>query len=262
MTQSLHPTAQKGFSLAAELYQKVRPDYPENITYWLQNHLNITQNCTIIDLGSGTGKFLPYLQPLTSHLITVEPISAMLAQLKQRYPDIQAEQAYSDQLPFPHQFANVITCAQSFHWFANIETLQELHRVLKEDGFLILIWNQRDISINWVNAIAHVLEPFEADTPRFHSQTWKHVFQHQNLFKLLHETSFINQHHGSVEQVVLNRLLSTSFIAAMPEAKQLEFKQKFEEIVRDYTQKTAQDEMSFPYITYVYVFQKIPSELG
>ena len=61
MTQSLHPAAQKGFSLGAELYQQVRPSYPQEIAFWLQDRLKIDETSTVVDLGSGTGKFLPYL---------------------------------------------------------------------------------------------------------------------------------------------------------------------------------------------------------
>jgi len=39
MTQFLPPSTQKGFSSSAELYQQVRPSYPQNIVYWLKNSL-------------------------------------------------------------------------------------------------------------------------------------------------------------------------------------------------------------------------------
>ena len=58
MTQSLHPAAQKGFSSAAELYQQVRPGYPQDIVNWLQDQLQLGEKSHVIDLGSGTGKFL------------------------------------------------------------------------------------------------------------------------------------------------------------------------------------------------------------
>ena len=35
MTHSLHPAAQTGFSSAAELYQSVRPNYPQELVNWL-----------------------------------------------------------------------------------------------------------------------------------------------------------------------------------------------------------------------------------
>lgn len=78
MTQSLHPSAQKGFSLGAELYQQVRPNYPQEIVVWLQDRLKIGESSTVIDLGSGTGKFLPYLIQTGAKVLAIEPINEML----------------------------------------------------------------------------------------------------------------------------------------------------------------------------------------
>ena len=58
--------------------------------------------------------------------------------------------------------------------------------------------------------------------------------------------------------MVSNRLLSTSFIAAMPTEQQQALKLQFEQIVQDYTGKSAQDEIEFPYVTYAYHFKKLP----
>lgn len=256
MTQSLHPAAQKGFSLGAELYQQVRPSYPQEIAFWLQDRLKIDETSTVVDLGSGTGKFLPYLNQTQANVIAVEPVAAMLQQLQQAHPQVESVQAFSHQLPFSSVSIDAVICAQSFHWFANIETLTEIHRVLKPAGQLGLVWNQRDTNVNWVKALADEIAPLEGDTPRYHSEQWKKVFEQQTLFKLIELNTFRLLHHGTVEQVVSNRLLSTSFIAAMPEIEQQRLKVKFEQIVFDFTGLTAQDQIDFPYTTYAYQFQK------
>ena len=62
--------------------------------------------------------------------------------------------------------------------------------------------------------------------------------------------------HGPVEQVVSKRLLSTSFIAALPKEQQQQLKQQFEQIIKNYTDKGAEDMINFPYVTYIYVFKK------
>lgn len=184
MTQSLHPAAQKGFSSAAELYQQVRPNYPVEIVSWLQDRLQIHENSTVIDLGSGTGKFLPYLKQTHANITAVEPIGEMLQQLQQAYPDIKTLQAFSHNIPVNNQQIDAVICAQSFHWFDNIETLTEIHRVLKPQGHLGLVWNQRDEGTDWVKALADFLLPLEGDTPRYHSERWKKVFEDQDLFTL------------------------------------------------------------------------------
>ena len=260
MTHYLHPAAQKGFSSAAELYQQARPDYPQDIVSWLKNELNLDQDSIVVDLGSGTGKFLPYLKQITPHIIAVEPVSEMLEQLKIVHPDVQTIQANSDEIPLKNEYVDAIVCAQSFHWFANAESLREIHRILKPQGHLGLIWNQRDEQVNWVKAIADLLAQYEGDTPRFHSDLWKNAFnstEMQQCFDAPTLSTFNQLHTGLVEQVVSQRLLSTSFIAAMPSASQVQMKQQFEKLVYDYTGKQAQDEISFPYRTYAYHFQKL-----
>ncbi|MGE8644426.1 class I SAM-dependent methyltransferase [Acinetobacter vivianii] len=256
MTQSLHPAAQKGFSLGAELYQQVRPSYPQNIAIWLQDRLQIGENSTVIDLGSGTGKFLPYLLQSKAKVIAVEPVAEMLQQLQHSHPQVKCIQASSDQLPLADASIDAILCAQSFHWFANIETLTEMHRVLAPSGHLGLIWNQRDTTVDWVKALADEIAPLEGNTPRYHSELWKQVFEHQQLFNFVELQTFQQKHHGTVEQVVSKRLLSTSFIAAMPISEQQQLKAKFEQIVFDFTGLTAQDQIDFPYTTFAYHFQK------
>lgn len=257
MTQSIHPAAQQGFSSAAELYQQVRPDYPEAITPWLKQILKLPVHNHVLDLGSGTGKFLNYLKALSENIIAVEPVAEMLQQLQKKHPNIKTLAARSDQILLPDQSIDAIFCAQSFHWFANADTLNEIHRLLQPDGALVLVWNQRDIRVDWVAALADVLSQFEGDTPRYHSGQWQKVFEQQQQFKLLAETTFAQAHHGTVEQVVSNRFLSTSFIAALPKAEQHKLKQQFEKIVADYTQKQTQDLIDFPYITHVYVYKKL-----
>ncbi|TVT81815.1 class I SAM-dependent methyltransferase [Acinetobacter colistiniresistens] len=257
MTQSLHPAAEKGFSLGAELYQQVRPSYPQEIAVWLQDRLQVGESSTVVDLGAGTGKFLPYLMQTQAKVIAVEPVTEMLQQLQQTYPTVECLQAFSNELPFANASIDAILCAQSFHWFANLETLTEIHRVLTASGHLGLIWNQRDSRVDWVKALADAIAPLEGDTPRYHSELWKQVFENQTLFKLDGLQTFQQAHQGTVEQVVSKRLLSTSFIAAMPTVEQQQLKAKFEQIVFDFTGLTAQDQISFPYTTFAYHFRKI-----
>ncbi|MCU4640209.1 class I SAM-dependent methyltransferase [Acinetobacter courvalinii] len=257
MTQSLHPAAQKGFSSGAELYQQVRPSYPQDIAIWLQDRLQIGENSTVIDLGAGTGKFLPYLLQSKAKVIAVEPVAEMLQQLQHNHPQVKCIQASSDHLPLADASIDAILCAQSFHWFSNLETLTEMHRVLTPSGHLGLIWNQRDTTVDWVNALAEEIAPLEGDTPRYHSEQWKQVFEQQQLFNFVELQTFQQKHHGTVEQVVSKRLLSTSFIAAMPVEEQQQLKAKFEQIVFDFTGLTAQDQIDFPYTTFAYHFQKI-----
>lgn len=259
MTHSLHPTAQKGFSSVAELYQQVRPSYPAEIVQWLKHDLQLTAESSVVDLGSGTGKFLDYLKQVTSHITAIEPVTEMLEQLKIVHPEVHALQASSDNIPLGSECVDAVLCAQSFHWFSNIETLNEIHHILKPEGHLGLVWNQRDEEVVWVKALADLIARYEGNTPRYHSGEWKKVFENQFLFKLEGVKLLSQLQKGTVEDVVSKRFLSTSFIAAMPQEQQLQLKRQLEQIILEHIGKHPQDEIEFPYITYAYHFKKIES---
>src|SRR5262249_12216970 len=40
--------------------------------------------------------------------------------------------------------ANAVLAAQAFHWFDPSTSLREFHRILKPDGWVALVWNERD----------------------------------------------------------------------------------------------------------------------
>ena len=256
MPQSLHPAAEIGFSVGAELYQQARPSYPQSISKWLLKNLHLSNESKLIDLGAGTGKFIPYLSQISTHVIAIEPIQAMLQQLQNTFPEITTLQAYSHSIPLPTNSVDAVFCAQSFHWFANTESLNEIARLLKSGQFLILIWNQRDTTVNWVQAIAEQLSPLEGNTPRFHHFEWKEVLDQHPLFKSVQQEIIPFEHSGTVEQVVLKRLRSTSFIAALPTNDQQKFENEIAKIVLDYTGKLPHDHIQFPYQTHIYVYQK------
>ncbi len=258
MSNTIHPAAQHGFSSAAALYQHVRPSYPQAIVTWLQQDLHLSTDAKIIDLGAGTGKFLDSLSQVSKHILAVEPVAAMLEQLRQQHPQVDTLQAQSDALTqLPAQQFDAVVCAQSFHWFATRESLAAIHHVLKQDGALCLIWNQRDERVDWVKALADFIAEYEADTPRFHNQAWAQVFEQQQMFDYVELKQFEQHHAGTVEDVVSKRLLSTSFIAAMPEPAQQALKAQFEQIVRQHTGKGPQDQIVFPYVTYAFHYRKI-----
>lgn len=173
MTQLLHPAAKQGFSRAADRYQQARPSYPAALMPWLQQQLNLSPEARVLDLGAGTGKFISHLKQLSPHILAVDPVAQMLAQLQQQHPDIPTIQAMSDQLPLDDQSIDAVFCAQSFHWFSNRDSVQDIYRILTPQGHLVLIWNQRDIQVDWVKALADCILPLEGDTPRYHSGQWR-----------------------------------------------------------------------------------------
>ena len=257
MNSIIHPCAKDGFSQNAVLYQQARPNYPQAIVEWLKQDLALTADSRIADLGAGTGKFIPYLQQVSSHLTAIEPIEEMLQQLQHRFPEVKTKQADSQNLSFPNEYFDAIICAQSFHWFADHASLDEIYHVLKPQGSLGLIWNQRDTEIDWVAAIANLIAPFEGDTPRYHKGDWQQALDTHTQFQLIGKSQFQFEHIGIVEHVVIQRILSTSFIATASPIDKAMLRHELEKIINTYLDLQLDEEIAFPYITHAYHYQKI-----
>src|ERR1700712_1930981 len=161
----IHRTAAEGFTAGAESYAAGRPEYPSAIEGWLTGELGLAAGKTVLDLGAGTGKFSRSLLATGANVIAVEPVAAMLAQLVQQYPAVQAKSGPAEEIPLADASVDAVLCAQSFHWFATPASLREIHRVLKGGGALGLVWNVRDDHVAWVQKLSAIMLPYEGDAP-------------------------------------------------------------------------------------------------
>ncbi|MFI5018682.1 MAG: class I SAM-dependent methyltransferase [Dongiales bacterium] len=245
---AIHQAASEGYTAKAEAYIRGRPEYPAAVQDWLRDDLALSAGKTVLDLGAGTGKFLPHLRATGAAVIAVEPVPAMRAQLTQRNPGIAAMAGTAEDIPLADGAADAIVCAQAFHWFANPAALAEIHRVLKSSGVLGLIWNVRDESVGWVAALTRIMAPYEAGIPRYHSGAWRRLFPAEG-FGPLRERHFPNSHTGPAEQVIVDRILSVSFIAALPPAEQNAVAAEIRKVIATTPELAGKSEVAFPYET-------------
>jgi ubiquinone/menaquinone biosynthesis C-methylase UbiE len=257
MMTRIHHIAAEGFTAGANAYVEGRPEYPQEIEAWLSHDLGLSSGKTALDLAAGTGKFSPRLLATGAAVIAVEPVRAMLDQLIRQYPQIDARSGSAQSIPLEDASVDVVVCAQSFHWFSTTEALREIHRVLKPEGALGLVWNVRDDSVRWVAALTPIMKPFEGDTPRFHSQKWRNVFPADG-FSPLREKHFSNTHTGSPEKVIVERILSVSFMAALPPSQQEQVKAQLWKLIATYPELAGKDQVTFPYQTLACVCNKLP----
>jgi SAM-dependent methyltransferase len=254
---NIHHTAAEGFAAGAADYAAGRPEYPAEIVEWLAHDLGLGVGKTALDLAAGTGKFSRSLLATGAKVIAVEPVPAMLVQLIRQYPDVEAWSGSAEAIPLGSATVDAVVCAQAFHWFATPEALHEIRRVLKPGGAFGLVWNVRDDTVKWVAALTRIMKPFEGDAPRFHSGEWRNLFPADG-FGPLREKRFLNRHTGPPERVIIDRILSVSFMAALPQDERRRVTAQIREVIATSPELAGKAQVTFPYDTLAFVCTRLP----
>src|ERR1700733_6993297 len=257
MMTNIHRMAVEGFTAGAATYVEGRPEYPLEIEGWLAHDLGLGSGKTALDLAAGTGKVSPRLLATGATVIAAAPGPAMWEQLLRQPPQIDAGSGSAQHIPLEDAAVDAVVCAQAFHWFSTPEALREIHRVLKPGGAFGLVWNVRDDSVPWVAALGRIMKPLEGDAPRYHSQKWRNVFPAEG-FGPLREKRFSNTHTGPPEKVIIDRIMSVSFMAALPPDQKEHAISQLKEVIATYPELAGKAQVTFPYETLACSCIKLP----
>lgn len=141
----LKPTER--FSDRVSNYLKYRPSYPPALIDELQKQCSLDSDSVIADIGSGTGKLSELLLARDFCVQCVEPNKEMRESaeaLLGSHSGFTSIDGQSEKTGLADSSVDLITAAQAFHWFDAEKTGKEFDRILKSEGRIALIWNQRD----------------------------------------------------------------------------------------------------------------------
>ena len=202
------------FADVAGAYERGRPGYPEDAVRWLAGD----DPRDVVDLGAGTGKLTRLLVTTGARVVAVEPVAQMRAKLEQVVSGVEAVDGTAESIPLPDGAADAVTVAQAFHWFDRERAYPELHRVLAPGGFLVLLWNSRDLSDPLHEAVEGLLAPLRGTVEMQQSVEWQPEVERSTLFGPIERRTFAFEQRLTVDGHV-DRVGSTSFVATMPKAE-------------------------------------------
>ena len=109
----------------------------------------------------------------------------------------------------------------------------------------------RDQSVDWVAQLTRIMAPYEGDAPRYDGGEWRRVFPARG-FGELRERTFPHEHVGSPEQVIVDRVASVSFIAALDEATRERVLDQVRALIESTPALAGRREVALPYLTRAY----------
>ena len=206
------------FSDRVENYIKYRPSYPPAILDALKPDCGLHAGSVIADLGSGTGILSELFLRNGNLVYGVEPNKEMREageRLLREHARFVSVDGTAEQTTLPDRCADFVTAGQAFHWFERIKARSEFERILKPDGWVVLIWNDRRTdSTPFLRAYEKLLLQFSTDYEKInHKQVDEkalHGFYGGDSFKL---RCFDNQQVFDYEGLE-GRLLSSSYAPA------------------------------------------------
>jgi SAM-dependent methyltransferase len=138
------------FTGLAEVYDRSRPSYPDAALQAVTDRARLGLDSLLVDVGCGTGISSRLFTARGIPVVGVEPNDDMRRQAEAApspagpKPEYRAGRAEATGLPAG--VADAVLSAQAFHWFEPDAALREFHRILKPNGWVALLWNERDES--------------------------------------------------------------------------------------------------------------------
>lgn len=210
------------FSNRVGNYIKYRPGYPADIIKYLCSKRIMNNNSVIADIGSGTGKLTQIFLDSGNHVLGVEPNKEMRKggeKVLKAYENFTSINGTAENTTLPDKSVDLIIAGQAFHWFKINETKHEFNRILKKNGFVVLIWNDRESdhpnNRTFLGEYESLLIKFGTDFKKvrknnINQKTFKKFFK--NRFRLKKFTNYqIFDFRG-----LKGRLLSSSYIPTEP----------------------------------------------
>jgi ubiquinone/menaquinone biosynthesis C-methylase UbiE len=136
------------FSNRVENYVKYRPAYPPEILDLFRDEMNLQKTSVIADIGSGTGISAKLFLENGNTVFGVEPNEGMREAAEgslQDFPKFKSINGTAESTTLFDKSVDFVIAAQAFHWFDKTKTRPEFKRVLKDNGFVVLIWNERQL---------------------------------------------------------------------------------------------------------------------
>ncbi|MHB1937488.1 MAG: class I SAM-dependent methyltransferase [Acidobacteriaceae bacterium] len=150
MTPTSHGNSdsKERFTTRVDAYREFRPRYPNAVLQLLEEQCGLTPASVIADIGAGTGLLAEIFLSNGNSVLAVEPNLAMRTaceDLHSRYPKLKCIAGSGEATELPDNCADFVTVGQALHWFRLSPARAEFARILRPDGWCVVVYNNRRV---------------------------------------------------------------------------------------------------------------------
>lgn len=135
-------TKESVFDSASEIYNSVRPSYPEILIDDLVKAGSINFESRILEIGPGTGKLTSSLARRGFQVYGVE-LGKKLAETAKNnlklYPNVKIDVQDFDKWDFEQETFDLVVSATAYHWLDQDTRVDRIYDILKRNGMVAII---------------------------------------------------------------------------------------------------------------------------
>jgi SAM-dependent methyltransferase len=245
--------AKERFGNRVDHYVKYRPHYPEALYSFLLQHSLIHEKSILADIGCGTGISAELFLNHSHKVFGVEPNENMLNAAKNYLKNdalFVPILSGAENTGLENDSVDLILCAQAFHWFDKEKCKAEFKRILKPNGIVVLVWNDRRTnSTDFLKVYEDFLQMFGTDYKEVdHKNTQQKEIFRKFFGGNFEETSFSNSQLLNWDGLK-GRVLSSSY---MPDENHPDFSHMIYCLQKIFKRYAENDKVQMDYDTKIY----------
>ena len=157
------------FSNRVADYVRYRPGYPPAVLELLRSECGLRPGHVIADIGSGSGLLSELFLKNGNRVYGVEPNEAMRRAGEEylaSYDGFSSIEGSAESTTLADSTIDFVTAGQAFHWFEPEKTRAEFRRILQLQGWIVAIWNFREMETPFGKAYEEILVKYGMDYAR------------------------------------------------------------------------------------------------